>query len=73
MHEKVETSAERVDGGGEVEAVSFVGDISRDGVDGRPVAELGGDGLELRLPTGVDDQLPAVGGEGASEREPEAP
>jgi hypothetical protein len=53
--------------------VCLVGDVAGHRVDRGSPAELVGDGGQPRLTAGVDDQLPAVGGEGTGEREAESP
>ena len=73
MDEQVEATPEGVDGRREVETVRLVGDVAGYRVDGRSGAEIGGGGAQVVLAAGVDDELPAVGGEGAGEGEPESP
>ncbi len=73
MNEQVEATAEGVDGRREIETVRLVGDVAGDRVDCRGPAEIGGGIAQLALAAGVDDQLPAVLGEGAAEGEAEPP
>jgi hypothetical protein len=72
VDEQVEATAESIDGGGQVETVRLVGDVAGYCVDGRGGAEIGGSGAQVLLAAGVDDELPGVGGEGASERPAES-
>jgi hypothetical protein len=73
VNEQVEATAEGVDGRREIETVRLVGDVAGDRVNRRGSAEVGGGIAQLALSAGVDDQVPAVGGEGAAEREAETP
>ena len=72
MDEGVEP-AQVVDGGDQVAAVGFVGDVAGDGPHGGDVGQLTGRGPEGGPAPGVDHERPPVGGEGPGQGEAQAP